>query len=384
MTTGRHYGLDWLRIGAFALLILYHVGMVFAPWDWVVKAPVTDPVLIVPMATLTPWRLALLFAVSGFASRRLLMRSDLAAFTRNRSLRLLLPVGFALVVLLPPELWVRECLRGYDGSLWRYWSHDYWSITPIHGLAFPSWEHMWFVVYLWAYTMVLIALVATVGIPRIQRAGDWLADGIRLLWVPIAILVILKLALMFEVPERQGLTTDWTAHAQFLPIFLFGFVLGGSEVLMPAIHRFWKPAAAIAAVTGAFAVWIELAYQGQHVPGHALMALDRAARLAMAWSMILLLVHIATRYWNHDHRWRATLAEAVFPIYLVHHPILVWLAWTTLPLGLPMPLAFALLLAGTAGLSLGAYLIGRRIAWLRPLIGLAAVKQPAATVTAIA
>ncbi|MGJ3628926.1 hypothetical protein AB5I41_22465 [Sphingomonas sp. MMS24-JH45] len=25
----RHYGLDWLRIGAFAILILYHVGMVF-------------------------------------------------------------------------------------------------------------------------------------------------------------------------------------------------------------------------------------------------------------------------------------------------------------------------------------------------------------------
>ena len=43
MTNGRHFGLDWLRIGAFGLLILYHVGMVFAPWDWVVKSAVTYP-----------------------------------------------------------------------------------------------------------------------------------------------------------------------------------------------------------------------------------------------------------------------------------------------------------------------------------------------------
>src|SRR3546814_6967388 len=33
----RHLGMDWLRIGAFGLLILYHIGMFFVPWDWHVK-----------------------------------------------------------------------------------------------------------------------------------------------------------------------------------------------------------------------------------------------------------------------------------------------------------------------------------------------------------
>ena len=36
----RHYGLDWLRVAAFALLIVYHVAMVFAPWNWVIKSAV--------------------------------------------------------------------------------------------------------------------------------------------------------------------------------------------------------------------------------------------------------------------------------------------------------------------------------------------------------
>ena len=35
----RRFDLDWVRIGAFMLLILYHVGMYYVSWDWHVKSP---------------------------------------------------------------------------------------------------------------------------------------------------------------------------------------------------------------------------------------------------------------------------------------------------------------------------------------------------------
>ena len=111
----RHYGLDWLRIGAFGLLIVYHVAMVFSTWDWVIKSPVTYPQLIVPLALLTPWRLPLLFAVSGFASRKLFDKSGAPrAFVASRNRRLLIPWGFAMVALIPVETWVRALeIAGY-------------------------------------------------------------------------------------------------------------------------------------------------------------------------------------------------------------------------------------------------------------------------------
>ena len=34
----RLFFLDWLRIGAFALLVLYHVGMYYVSWSWHVKS----------------------------------------------------------------------------------------------------------------------------------------------------------------------------------------------------------------------------------------------------------------------------------------------------------------------------------------------------------
>ena len=372
----RHYGLDWLRIGAFALLIVYHVAMVFAPWPWVVKWPETFPGLIVPMALLTPWRIPLLFVVSGFATRRLLARTvDLRAFVHGRSLRLLVPLAFAMLVLLPPELWVRVRLAGDPDSFVRYWLGDYWSPIVHYGRAFPNWEHMWFVAYLWAYTMVLAGLVATIGVARIQSMFDRLATGWRLIWVPVGVLAGTKVSLMFFVPETQGLTTDWTGHAGYLPLLLFGFALGGSPALWPAIARAWRPALALAALCGAVIVWVELNYPGGTMPGHAVMAVDRAARLTMAWGVIVALLRLADTVLNHDHPARTPLAEAVFPAYLIHHPVLVVLAWVAPGWGLGAGAGFVFLLSATIAACAAGYLIGREIGWLRPLIGLAPAQR---------
>jgi len=379
----RHYGLDWLRIGAFGLLIVYHVAMVFSTWDWVIKSPVTYPQLIVPLALLTPWRLPLLFAVSGYASRKLFDKSGAPrAFVASRNRRLLIPWAFAMVTLIPVETWVRARIAGYPDGLIHYWLGDYWRLSSAYGPPFPSWEHLWFVVYLWAYTMALAGLLAMRGwsAERITRAGDRLAKDARLIWAPIAALAVARVAVMFVFPEKQGLFTDWNSHLLYFPIFLFGFALGGESALWPAITRARRTAVALAIASGLIVTWIELRYAGHVMPPHGVMALDRIARIAMAWSMILVLFRLAGRYLNRDHPWRATLAEAVFPLYIAHHPAIILLAWLTLPWGLNPFAEFALLLVGTFGFSIAFYLLGREIAWLRPLIGLAPRRsRPAST-----
>jgi glucan biosynthesis protein C len=64
----RRYDLDWVRIGAFMLLILYHVGMYYVDWDWHVKSPHASAAIEPLMMLTSPWRLSLLFLVSGVAT----------------------------------------------------------------------------------------------------------------------------------------------------------------------------------------------------------------------------------------------------------------------------------------------------------------------------
>jgi len=86
--------------------------------------------------------------------------------------------------------------------------------------------------------------------------------------------------------------------------------------------------------------------------------------------MILVLLHVAETWWNHDHRWRPMLVEAVFPFYIIHHPIIILTTWYLAPLRLPEGIEFLILLAATVSGCFAFYAAGSRMPWLRPLIGL--------------
>ncbi len=371
----RHYGMDWLRIGAFGLLIFYHIGMFFVPWGWHVKT--ADPIdaVAIPMLALNPWRLGLLFVVSGFASRMLLAKSGgAAAFARNRSARLLIPLVFGVVLVIPPQPWVELMVKhSYAGSLGLFWLSDYFRFGPLGGIVLPTWQHLWFVVYLWVYTMLLAGAAAALPqawTARVQAATDRLLSGWRLFVVPFAFIALFEFIVLPDAGETHALVDDWGAHAVYLPMFLFGFMLGGAQTVWETIRTSWRGALGAALAAYAIVAAIEIAYPGNTPAPDAFGALFDLCRIVQGWGAIVALLGIADRYWNRDHPWRATLTEAVFPFYIVHQTIIVVAGWYLLRFALHPLAEFAILLAATVAGCWLFYDIGRRIGWLRPLIGL--------------
>ena len=378
----RHYGLDWLRIAAFALLILFHIGLYFTPGRWIIK--VGDPVewLAAPMLALRPWRLPLLFLVAGFASRALLMRSGGPGdFFRTRSWRLMLPLLFAVTFLIAPQTWIRMVENHqYGGSFVHFWATDWFAFRTLSGVELPNAEHLWFLFHLWEYT-ILVALAAAFmperGRQKAAALLDWLGQGSRLLWAPAAALVAARLGVLFVIPEAHGLFNDWVGHITYLPAFLFGFGLAGTGALWEPIPRLWQPAAALAAIAFAIMLAVHMRYPG--MPPHVPQALTKSAFVATGWAAILLLLGAADRWLNRDHPLRARLGEAIFPAYIVHQTIIVVTAFTLRGRGLATLAEFAVILGATA---IGCWLFyeaGRRAGWLRPFIGLSvepAAKKP--------
>src|SRR5262249_7739397 len=199
----RRVDLDWVRIGAFGLLILYHVGMFYVPWNWHIKSAHTFPALEPLMLALNPWRLALLFLVSGVATRFMLRKSAVGTLLRARSSRLLIPLGFGMLVIVPPQAYIQivEAL-GYTGGFVDFYLKHYFAFgkafCPNPCIILPTWNHLWFVAYLWVYTMALgLVVMAMPGIAGwIERQLAPLLSGAWLLVVPSLLFGIFRLALL--------------------------------------------------------------------------------------------------------------------------------------------------------------------------------------------
>lgn len=366
----RHYGMDWLRIGAFALLILYHIGMVFVPWGYHVKTVTPAEWVTVPMLFTSPWRLTLLFLVSGYASRALWMKSRKPGrFAGNRTWRLIVPLLFGVAVIVPPQTWVELVTQhGYRSGYWTFWTRDYWDFGTISGIVVPTWNHLWFVGYLWLYTLALTLIVLLPGGGWFQRAFDRLFAGTRVLWLPAAYLLITQVVVFQRWSDSHDVINDGIAHLAYFPAFLFGFALAGADRVMAWIERLWKPAAVIGFAGYVVSVAIDIAYVAD--PPWVVGRVMLAARYIQCWMTIAALIGFAEKFLNRDHRLRPMLTEAVFPFYLIHQTIIVVAMYWLLKTGLPGGVEFAILVPVTA---LGCwifYRIGREIPLLRPLIGL--------------
>jgi len=376
----RRHDLDWVRIFAFGLLVLYHVGMYYVGWDWHIKSPHAGPALEPLMLLSSPWRLSLLFLVSGAATAFLLARRP-AGFLGSRTLRLLLPLIFGMYVIVPPQAYyevVEKLPGGYHAGYLVFYKLY---LTGYGGfcrgddcLALPTWNHLWFVAYLWVYTMLLWALVRS--FPRTVDKATALAArvlaGPWALLLPIALLAAVRLALVGRFESTHALVDDWYNHAQYGIVFALGFLLARADGFWRSLQRLRWVSLATALAGYAFIVWYFYAsgYGDATPPPDALRMLQRTVWAIDQWCSIAAILGFAYRFRESDSRALRYLVPAVFPVYILHQTVIILIAWQLRPFGIAPGPEGALLVVATFAVCFGAYEIIRRVRWLRPLFGL--------------
>jgi peptidoglycan/LPS O-acetylase OafA/YrhL len=383
----RLYFLDWLRIGAFALLVLYHVGMYYVSWSWHVKSPHAGNLLEPFMRLSSPWRLSLLFLLSG-AATSMMMRAGGASgsLLGARTKRLLLPLLFGMAVIVPPQSYFEVVQQhGYAGSyldFLRLYFTGYGGFCHRAGacLILPTWNHLWFVAYLFVYTAALWLLVRA-WLALLERGASALQRALRgagLFAWPIAALALMRVLLIDRYPPTHALAGDWYLHATYFAVFMAGAALARAPAMWDAMARARWLALALAAL-GWLALTGVIAWQPDARPHLALVLLARGGFATMQWAAIVAAIGFARVHLDRDHAWRRTLTEAVFPVYILHQTLIVLTAMALRPLQLPFAIEGPLLVAITFAGSWAGYLLVRRVGWLRPWMGLGpAASTPAA------
>jgi glucan biosynthesis protein C len=379
ITDTRRLDLDWLRIIAFGLLILYHVGMFYVTWDWHVKSSRASDTIEPLMMLTSPWRLGLLFLIAGAASRFMADKMKPGAFTCARMGRLWPPLLLAVFVIVPPQAYYEVLVSIGEGSGLTV-DNFYTRYVTASGnwcdndgcLTTPTYNHMWFVAYLILYTLALIPLLPLLR--RIPRGVSALISGPFLLITPWLFLFICRVTLFPIWGQTHDFREDWYLHVVYFALFLFGFAIAKHQEFFDACVR-WRWAAVIIALAawGGMQVYVALSPE---TPPEWLRTSMRGVREAQAWGAIVAVLGFAHKYLRTaDGPIRRVLTQAIFPFYLIHQTIIVVAGYHLDALRWPLWIEAPMLIATTA---LGCWLfyaLGQAVPLLRVWIGLASKKS---------
>lgn len=367
--TQRRADIDWIRIAAFGVLILYHVGLVYAPWDWHVRSPHTIEALGLAALVTNPWRLTLLFMVSGIALRFMVRKTPPAQAFRQRLERLVPPLLFGVLILVPPQSWIEAMEKGsFSGDLWTWWLSEFSPAGLRDGVPL---NHVWFVLYITVYSLAALVLARSSRLfDRLEAGLGRLLAGGRLLVVPIIYLALLRLLVFPWAGLTNHITDDPYNHAMSLGVFLTGFLLALREDVWTRFERMRWTSLAVAAISlPALIILSQPVDQAPAAPANLVFAINQ-------WATICAVLGFGSRLLRGaDGPVLRYLTDAVFPCYLAHQTLLVIAAHILKPHGLPVGIEASLLVLITLGGSLAVYEVVRRIGVLRPLWGLRPVPR---------
>lgn len=383
----RRHDIDSLRALAFGLLIAYHLGMLYVhEWGWHVKSSYLSEALQMPMLMLNRWRMDLIFLISGVSTGLMLQRefgAMLGRFLRLRSWRIALPLVFGMLVIVPIQPYCQGVMNGkvevgFLEFLPRYYRRDPWPEGAFAGWRTGyTWNHLWYLAYLWVYTAVLCAVLWVLPIKWVQHAKS-LFNGLRgwsLLALPAVPLFAYTVALQSRFPTTHAVVGDWYNHAVYFTMFLCGWSIAASEATWDELVRLRRIALGMALFFG-LAYWVLVRlFWGVDTGGKFAQWVIWASRSFYVWATLCAILGWGKALLNRPWQWLPWANQAVYPWYLLHQSAIVLLAFWLVPLKLGSAIEPVLVILGTLAIC-GLVTCGVVLSpWLRPLFGLKSVRK---------
>ena len=364
----RRYDLDWLRVGVFALLIFYHVGMFFVPWGWHLKNNEIYPELRWPMLFLNQWRLPILFVISGMGTFYAYSFRSPGHYSWERIKRLGIPLIFGMLFIVPPQVYLERLANGdFQGTYWAYFpTHAFMGIYPEGNL---SWHHLWFLPYL-----LVFSLLFAWPFRRIKDHPGalvrWATRQMNTSWGWLVFLLPLYLwESLVEpfFPVTHALVGDWFALLNFGTLFLYGFLL------ISCGQAFWETAKRhrrrnLYLGIGSF---ISLVVLWQFEDTTLRHFTEAGFKVFNLWTWIFVLFGYAAVYLNKPSKLLRYCNRAVYPFYILHQTLTLIIAYYIRELDWGFWSKAGLLTVGTFGGCLLLYHFAiLPLKWVHPFFGL--------------
>lgn len=382
MMKTRLYYLDWLRLFAFGMLILFHAWRPFDSFGWHVKDTNQSAIFDHLTMFFHSWRLSLIFLVSG-AGTWFAMRSRKDKFVVDRVFRLMIPYLFAIILLVPPQRFVEAMTYfNFDGSYFEFLG-GYIDIVLMKNVGIdPGWSghlgyHVWYLAFLFLQTLVLLPLFKLIAKERISL--NWLT---RLISKPatIYLLVLPIIAFQFALKPIFPWYTSWTDFFVFGMYVLYGYLFMKNEKLIQIVKQntwIFLTIGFITSFISHYLVILNHPFVGaSQTPGHTVNYLIGSSfGLINGFSWVMFFLGLAAKYFTRKSSYLAPLNQSILPIYVLHQTVIVLFAFYIKSWELPIIAKFGLIALVTIVACWILYLIINRFMIFRLIFGLK-LKKP--------
>ncbi len=345
-STNRRHDIDWLRVIAIGLLLIYHIAIIFQPWAMFIAFIRSDELwegLWKPMTMLNVWRIPILFYVSGMGLYFAMRKRNWLQLIVERSKRILVPFVFGIIAITPLHIFVFQ--KYYKLAL------DY----------YPHLGHLWFLGNIFCYVLLLLPVFLC-----LKKHGDstfkkWLT---KLFNTPFGLLLVnifFAVEVIILQPKPFAVYAE-TWHGFFIGLlaFFFGFLF------MYVGKPFWQNVVKwrwLYVGIAAILFTIRFVMYATEGPGYLTVVESNC------W--IFAVFGFCHKYLNKPSKTLSYLSKAAYPVYIVHMLVLYLAALFILPYQLPAYLSFIMITVLTfVGCFIMYELLIKRIPFIKPLFGL--------------
>lgn len=376
----RRYDLDWLRILVFGLLILFHSGMFYvANWGWHAKSSYRSELLENLMLFVEPWRMAVLWFIAGMAIKFILAKVSVTRFVIMRSIRLMLPLLFGILIVVPPQLYVEMSQNGdLNISFWQFIQAFYGDNNELFANYRPGiWHHidvnhLWFIRSLWQFSLALLCLLPLLNAKWLNNLVDKIIKQHGFISIVLAVLPIYLLQMTHDLHNSR--------YSIGFTFMVYGYLIGWHKHFWQKLSENIKPLIIVSFIFyGTFICFYNLFWQDVF-KGHGQ---DNA--IAMLFGMlnynifrllgVLTVLALAFKYLNKNSNQLSYLNEAVYPFYILHQSIIIVIGYNLTFIDLGPIWEPILLLALTSISCFIGFEVIKRNELLRPCFGLKMTKQ---------
>ena len=353
----RRYDLDWLRVFAIILLHFFHSAMPFvAEWGWHIKNAEVSTLLMECSYFLSRWRMPLLFFISGVGTTFVLAKCSTGQFTLQRAKRLLVPLAFGMLVIVPPQVYFERTFNNPD-----YPGYAEFYAGMFASGAYPegnlSWHHLWFIAYLFVFSVVALPLMVFLKSATgraLQEKAARMSQKYGLYWLMIP--TFLAALLLFGWPEEtHALVDDWATFARYLSYFAAGCFIGTNPVFWDGIRarrRHYLIMAFWCTIAVNILRWNDWEPQWDI---NAPTILFLGLLTLNTWMWLLALFGYANRYLNSTGTFLRYANEGIYPFYILHQTIIVIIAWYAVQTTDTVIVKYAFVALVSFALTLGLY-----------------------------